>query len=529
MRKILIIILLFIVLRNYHCILDSGRFLSSEGANDHTGKATVHNETVEEEGIELHYEVGSYGFFMCILISIFLTLFAGIMSGLTVGLLSIDTLELEMKMIHGTEEQKRLATEVLPLLNKHHYLLVTLLLWNAAAMEALPIFLDAIVPAVWAIIISVTAVLFFGEIIPQAVWTGPQQLKIASRVASSVNFLMIVVGIVAFPISKILDCLLGEHHAIRYNNNDLKALIELHSLKALQETLGGPGAMGFGLQPFQTKMIQGAIDIQNKKVKDIMIPFQRVYSLGISKKIDVKTAKKILKWGFSRIPVYIEKDRHSIIGYLLIKTLVGVDLTEGKTLEELISESVVVLRRPLYVSPNDPIGGLLTKFKNGKSHMGIVTDDADIMEGNMKRYLDEDESYIESELKEKKNEKPQVLGIITLEDVIESALKEDILDEADYDIENNANLLYNPDKSVEEIKTNENKSTNLHDRIKEIVINRLEKKGNGPGSSVEMSDMKEGLIDKNGNDIMDKKAILMMQMKHPELSKTYSVLSKFKI
>lgn len=343
---------------------------------------------------------------------------------------------------------------------------------------------------------------------------------------------MICVGIVAYPISKILDCLLGEHHAIRYNNNDLKALIELHSLKALQETIGAPGMFGFGLQPFQTKMIQGAIDIQNKKVKDIMIPFQRVYSLGINKKMDVKTAKKILKWGFSRIPVYIEKDKHSIIGYLLIKTLVGVDLTEGKTLEELISESVVVLRRPLYVSPNDPIGGLLTKFKNGKSHMGIVTDNADAMEGNMKRYLDEDESYIESEMNEPKFEKAQVLGIITLEDVIESALKEDILDEADYDIENNANLLYNPDKSIEEIKDNK-MNTNLHGKIQEIVKNRLDKKSNiqhnGPGSTIEMNDMKEALIDSNGNNIMDKKAILMMQMKHPELSKTYSVLSKFKI
>jgi metal transporter CNNM len=33
-------------------------------------------------------------------------------------------------------------------------------------MEALPIFLDELVPSVWAIIISVTAVLFFGEVIP---------------------------------------------------------------------------------------------------------------------------------------------------------------------------------------------------------------------------------------------------------------------------------------------------------------------------------------------------------------------------
>ena len=221
---------------------------------------------------------------------------------------------------------------------------------------------------------------------PQAYWTGPQQLEIASKMTSLVNFLMIAVGIIAFPISCILDWLLGEHHTLRYNNNDLKALIELHSLKALQDTLGSPDMLGFGLQPFQTKMIQGAIDIQNKKVKDIMIPFQRLYSLGINKKIDVKTAKKVLKWGFSRIPVYIEKDKHSIIGYLLIKTLIGVDLTAGRSLEELISDSVVVLRKPLFVSPNDSIGGLLTKFKNGKSHMGIVTDNIYTMEENMKRY-----------------------------------------------------------------------------------------------------------------------------------------------
>ena len=187
---------------------------------------------------------------------------AGIMSGLTVGLLSIDTLDLEMKMIHGTEEQKKLASEVLPILKKHHYLLVTLLLCNAVAMEALPIFLDAVVPAAWAIFISVTVILFFGEIIPQAVCTGPQQLKIASCVAPSVNFLMIAVGIIAYPISKLLDCLLGEHHAIRYTNNDLKALIELHSYTALQETLGNPDNGGIGLQSYQTKMIQGAIDIQ---------------------------------------------------------------------------------------------------------------------------------------------------------------------------------------------------------------------------------------------------------------------------
>ena len=37
------------------------------------------------------------------------------MQGLTVGLLSIEKMELEMKMINGTEEDKKCATKLLPI------------------------------------------------------------------------------------------------------------------------------------------------------------------------------------------------------------------------------------------------------------------------------------------------------------------------------------------------------------------------------------------------------------------------------
>lgn len=49
-------------------------------------------------------------------------------------------------------------------IHRHHLLLVTLLLANSIAMEALPIFLDRLVPSWAAVLISVTAVLFFGEV-----------------------------------------------------------------------------------------------------------------------------------------------------------------------------------------------------------------------------------------------------------------------------------------------------------------------------------------------------------------------------
>lgn len=53
----------------------------------------------------------------------------------------------------------------MPLIAKHHWLLVTLLLWNAIVIETLPIFLDKITQSAYAITISVVAVVIFGEII----------------------------------------------------------------------------------------------------------------------------------------------------------------------------------------------------------------------------------------------------------------------------------------------------------------------------------------------------------------------------
>jgi hypothetical protein len=68
----------------------------------------------------------------------------------------------------GTPRESKYASGILPLVSNQHFLLVTLLLCNAVAMEALPLFLDRLADPVTAIVISVTAVLVFGEIFPQA-------------------------------------------------------------------------------------------------------------------------------------------------------------------------------------------------------------------------------------------------------------------------------------------------------------------------------------------------------------------------
>lgn len=102
---------------------------------------------------------------------LFLTLMAGLMSGMTLGLLSLDKVELEVLLRSGTLKEQRYARKIIPLISNGHRLLVTLLLYNAIAMTALPLFLDELTDPVTAVVVSVTAVLFFGEIIPQSVCT----------------------------------------------------------------------------------------------------------------------------------------------------------------------------------------------------------------------------------------------------------------------------------------------------------------------------------------------------------------------
>ncbi|EWM24822.1 cbs domain multi-pass transmembrane [Nannochloropsis gaditana] len=72
-------------------------------------------------------------------------------------------------------------------------------------------------------------VLIFGEILPSALFSGPNQLKIAARMASFVWFLMLVLSPISYPLSWLLDRFFGSHNPRkRYNRAELSALIEIH-------------------------------------------------------------------------------------------------------------------------------------------------------------------------------------------------------------------------------------------------------------------------------------------------------------
>lgn len=76
---------------------------------------------------------------------------------------------------------------------------------------------------------------------------------------------MITLGFICYPISLILDKLLGEHDLTRFKNDQLKTLVQLHSKKALEE-LQINMSMDMGLTGMQSKIIAGAFDLRDQTI-----------------------------------------------------------------------------------------------------------------------------------------------------------------------------------------------------------------------------------------------------------------------
>jgi metal transporter CNNM len=172
---------------------------------------------------------------------------AGLAAGLTIGLVSIDKNELNLTLINGSPEEKRQARAILPIIKDHHWLLVTLFLFNAAANETLPLFLGDLVPRFMSVIIATFTVLIFGEILPSSVFSGPSQMKIAAELSGVVYVLLILFYPVARPIGLFLDFWLGKHDLTNQAPFNAKDLYTLLSMARVETPRAAPedGALGF--------------------------------------------------------------------------------------------------------------------------------------------------------------------------------------------------------------------------------------------------------------------------------------------
>ncbi|XP_023763043.1 DUF21 domain-containing protein At4g33700 isoform X2 [Lactuca sativa] len=418
----------------------------------------------------VEYECCEYQFFVHIGIIAFLVLFAGLMSGLTLGLMSLSLVDLEVLAKSGTPKDRKYAEKILPVVRKQHLLLCTLLICNAAAMEALPIFLDSLVTAWGAILISVTLILLFGEIIPQSVCTR-YGLAIGASVAPFVRVLVCVCFPVAYPISKLLDYLLGHEHVALFRRAELKTLVNLH---------GNEAGKGGELTHDETTIIAGALELTEKTASDAMTPISETFSVDINAKLDRDLMNIILEKGHSRVPIYYEQPTN-IIGLVLVKNLLTIHPEDEVPLKS------VAIRRIPKVPETLPLYDILNEFQKGHSHMAVVVRQCNktseqvgptspLPDGKKEVRIDVDRENslrakrsfqkwksfpnngnnssrggyrskkwnkdmysdileIEGKPLPKLPEEEEAVGIITMEDVIEELLQEEIFDETDHHFE----------------------------------------------------------------------------------------------
>ncbi|RID51188.1 hypothetical protein BRARA_H01872 [Brassica rapa] len=374
-------------------------------------------------------------------VSCFLVLFAGIMSGLTLGLMSLSLVDLEILQRSGSPKEKKQSAAILPVVQKQHQLLVTLLLFNALAMEGLPIYLDKIFNEYVAIILSVTFVLFVGEVIPQAICSR-YGLAVGANLVWLVRILMILSYPISFPVAKMLDCVLG-HGDPLFRRAQLKALVSIH---------GEAAGKGGELTHDETTIISGALDLTAKTAREAMTPIESIFSLDMNSKLDWEAMDKIQTRGHSRIPVYSDNPKN-VVGLLLVKSLLTVR-PESDTLV-----STVGIRHIPRVPADMPLYDILNEFQKGSSHMAAVVKVNVKRKGSLSTLLEE-ESTSDSKLttplllKREGNqdnvvvdidkisnsgfshtseeiEDGEVIGVITLEDVFEELLQEEIVDETD--------------------------------------------------------------------------------------------------
>merc|ERR1719425_53834 len=132
-------------------------------------------------------------------------------------------------------------------------------------------------------------------------------------------------------------------------------------------------------------------------VSTISRPMNRVFMLSEDAVANKETMQRILESGHSRIPIYNSKNEDEIRGIVLVKKLV-IDYDQSVTPREFRH---FINAQPLYFPPSLNVLGALNHFQVGKSHFGFL----------------------------RQKNSSVLLGMITLEDVIELLIQKPIGDE----------------------------------------------------------------------------------------------------
>lgn len=210
--------------------------------------------------------------------------------------------------------------------------------------------------------------------------------RYAEHLLRGTSIILVVVRRITYPVLLIHRVLMRLTHR---DNTEEEAREEL---EAFVETAREEGA----LDPGEYRIMTNIMRLSSVSVGDVMTPRIVVFSLPVETTITDALKMPELQM-YSRFPVYDENDLDSVSGYVITKDVLRAALAGRQSIE------LTKLKRPIkFIPENITLERALEQFLQERYHMFMVVD-----------------------------EHGGVEGIITMEDVLETMLGVEIVDEAD--------------------------------------------------------------------------------------------------
>lgn len=309
-----------------------------------------------------------------------LVVMAAICSGLNISLMSLEVADLRRKAKLGNVMAKR----VLPLRKNAYLSLAAILFANVAIVSTSSLLLESQFNGWVAGIVTTILMVVFGELLPQAVFVR-RALQFCAFFAPVIRLMIIITYPVSKPLALLLDRIIGHAGRELHTRAELGLLISEHKIADSSE-----------LDEDEVEIIQSALQLSEKTVKEIMRPIRDVYWLKRDAVLDATVVDQITSRGYSRVPIFDHK-LTECYGVLLMKDMVDIDFDDNP-----VPITHFPLHRTSTVGSRTALDTMFRKFATIRSHLVPIEQNG------------------------------KIIGIITAEDLIEEIIGHEIADETDY-------------------------------------------------------------------------------------------------
>ena len=222
-----------------HRLLEDGGKEVREDDDYFPSKASYEDDDEYDYTVEGDYFTGADGedpYYYLIrnaILAMLCVVVATIEAGLLFGIMSMDPTTLEVKARTAkTHEERHQAKVLLSFVRRKHLLMVSIIIVNMGVNEALPVFLDRLVPTFTSILLSTTLVVLVGEILPSAVFTGKDQVRLVYKLLPVLRCTILLTLCVSYPLAHFLDNHLhsdddDDEEGNHFNRDEISAYVRI--------------------------------------------------------------------------------------------------------------------------------------------------------------------------------------------------------------------------------------------------------------------------------------------------------------